>query len=242
MLPRRKSRSRGALKRFLVLTILALVVGGVVYLVQFSPVFNIQAIEIEGEDVVGELDLSEAVGKNIIFWKLDLDPNEIPQVDSFEVQKNYITREVKVIFLERDRYAIWCMQVQSECFWIDGEGFAFAPAPDLKGPVIFRLVRDYSDRELHLGDKVLEDGLLVNLKASFDFLEELDIPVREFSIENLKFREATAHTSGGPQIYFSLQDDPGFGKAVVDSLKRGGEWEIISYIDLRVPGRAYYSQ
>ncbi|MDZ4231390.1 MAG: hypothetical protein U1C52_01220 [Patescibacteria group bacterium] len=212
------------------------------YLVWLSPFFNIRAVEAEGEDTVANLSLEEAIGQNIIFWKLRLDSGEIPQVTSFEVHKNYITREVRVVFNERERYAIWCAEVQGECFWIDGEGLAFAPAPNLKGPVIFKLVRDYSERDLRLGDRVLEDNLLVNLKASFVFLEELDILVQEFSIENLKFREATAHTSGGPQIYFSLQDDPAFGRAVVDSLHQGGDWGIISYIDLRVPGRAYYSQ
>ncbi|MEX2054439.1 MAG: hypothetical protein WD883_02775 [Candidatus Colwellbacteria bacterium] len=242
MSARRKSRNQGTLKRFLVWSLILLGAGSLAYLVWFSSAFNIRAIEIEGEDIVGNLELESAVGQNILFWQLDLNLEDMPQVADFAVRKNYITREVRLVFNERDRYAIWCAEIQGECFWIDSEGIAFVTAPNLKGPVIFKLVRDYSDRELSLGERALDENLLVNLKKAFIFLEELDIPVQEFSIENLKFREATAHTSGGPKIFFSLQDDPFFGKSVVSSLIEGGEWEIISYIDLRIPGRAYYSQ
>ena len=187
------------------------------------------------------MDFNEAVGRNLIFYKPSFNLENVPQAAFMELDKGYLKRTVKFILTSKKRYAIWCATLKAECFWIDEEGRAFALAPDIKGPLILRLVRDESQRELLIGEKVLEENLFKNLKAAFALLDDLDIPVKEFKIENLKFREAVAQTSG-PVIYFSLQDDPSFGRAVVEQLRGSGEWSAVNYLDLRVPGRAYYSQ
>jgi len=241
MLAKRRSRNRSSLRRYVVLGVSILAAGGAVYLIWLSPIFVIQAVEIQGGEIATGVDFNEAVGKNIIFYRPSLNLESAPQAASIDVDKNYFNRTVKFTLIAKERYAIWCLQVKEECFWIDDLGSAFASAPDIKGPAILRLVRDESERELVLGEKVLEDIMFQNLKEAFVLLEELDIPVKEFKIENLKFREAVARTSG-PTIYFSLQDDPSFGRAVVEQLRSSGEWNAVNYLDLRVPGRAYYAQ
>ncbi len=218
-----------------------LTAGGAVYLIWFSPVFAIQTVEVEGGELAPGINFNEAIGKNLIFYKPSFNLENAPQAAFVELDKRYLRRTVKFTLGAKERYAIWCFQLKAECFWIDEEGRAFAPAPDIKGPLILRLVRDESERELPMGERVLEKNLFKNLKAAFVLLEDLDIPVKEFKIENLKFREAVAQTSG-PTIYFSLQDDPSFGKTVVEQLRSSGEWSAVNYLDLRVPGRAYYSQ
>ena len=241
MLARRRSRNHSSLKRYIILGALLLTAGGAVYLIWFSPTFTIQAIEVEGGELAPEVDFNEAIGKNLIFYKPSFNLQSAPQTASMEVEKKYLNRTVKFTLSSKERYAIWCLEVKVECFWIDEEGTAFALAPDIKGPLILRLVRDESERELSLGSKVLDESMFGNLKAAFVLLEDLDISVEEFKVENLKFREAIARTNG-PTIYFSLQDDPSFGRAVVEQLRGSGEWDAIDYLDLRVPGRAYYSQ
>ncbi|MCR4260759.1 MAG: hypothetical protein NUV96_00225 [Candidatus Colwellbacteria bacterium] len=241
MLARRRSRNQSSLRRYIVLGVSILAAGSAVYLIWFSPIFVIQAVEIQGGEAVTAVDFNEAIGKNIIFYRPSFNLENAPQAASIKVDKKYFKRTIEFTFIAKERYAIWCFQLKGECFWIDASGSTFAQAPDIKGPLILRLVRDESERELALGEKVLEDIMFQNLKAAFVLLEELDIPVREFKIENLKFKEAVALTSG-PTIYFSLQDDPSFGRAVVEQLRGSGEWNAVNYLDLRVPGRAYYAQ
>ena len=207
----------------------------------FSSAFTIQKVETEGGELAPGVDFNEAGGRNIIFYEPSFDLTSAPQAHSINLDKEYLKRIVKFTLSARERYAIWCLELRAECFWVDEGGIAFAPAPDIKGPLIVRLIRDESERELVLGDKVLEEEMFHNLKAAFVLLQELDISVQEFKIENLRFREAIA-TTNGPSIYFSLQDDPSFGRAVVEQLRNSGEWDVVNYLDLRVPGRAYYSQ
>ena len=195
----------------------------------------------EGGELAPGVDFNEAIGKNLIFYKPSFNLESAPQADFMELDKGYLKHTVKFTLAPKERYAIWCATLKAECFWIDEEGMAFALAPDIKGSLILRLVRDESERGLIVGERVLEESLFENLKIAFALLDDLDIPVEEFKIENLKFREAVARTNG-PTIYFSLQDDPSFGRTIVEQLRNSGEWGAVNYLDLRVPGRAYYSQ
>lgn len=210
-------------------------------MIWFSPVFVIQAVEVENGELAPSIDFNEAVGQNILFYKPSFSVENAPQAALIEIDREYLTRKIKFSLDAKERYAIWCFEVRAECFWIDDSGLAFAAAPDIKGPLILRLVREETDRPFVLGERVLEDHMFQNLKSAFVLLDDLDIPVEEFKIENLKFREAVARTSG-PSIYFSLQDNPDFGRTVIDQLRGSGEWNSVNYLDLRVPGRAYYAQ
>jgi hypothetical protein len=240
MSARKRSRGRG-LKTALLLVIGGLVFAGGAYLVWFSDVFTIRAVDVIGGEYIGEEQVNLTPGGNILFWEPDIDLEKLPKISGFSVEKDYLERKVIVSFGSRDRYAIWCLEGKDECFWVDDAGVAFSGAPDLQGPLIFRLVRDSSGRTLSLGDKVLDSELFVNLIAAFNFLDEIDAEVQEFRIEDFKFKEAVARTKDGPDIYFSLTLDPHFGLGVVRSLRQSGEWDIIRYLDLRVPNRAYYS-
>lgn len=238
---RRRSRNRSGLKAVLLSVAGGLVLAGGAYLVWFSDLFKVQAVNIMSEELITAEDLNLAAGGNILFWRPALDLEAFPQIAGFKVEKDYFERVVVVQLESREKYAIWCLEDKGECFWADDTGVAFSRAPDFQGPLLFRLVRDYSDRTLVLGDQVLDKELFSNLKAAFDFLGTIEVEVQEFKIEDLKFKEAVAELESGPDIYFSLILDPHFGLGVVRSLRQSGEWDIIRYLDLRVPNRAYYS-
>jgi hypothetical protein len=241
MSARKRSREKSGFRGVLLLIIGGLVLAGGVYFIVFSDFFKIREIEIVGNEYLtgGELGLSP--GGNILFWKPNIELVKFPRVSGFGIKKKYFERKVIINFESRDRYVIWCLEDKNECFWVDKSGIVFSGAPDLKGPLIFRLIRDGSGRNLSLGDKALDDELFPNLVATFDFLDEIDVGVRDFRIDDLKFKEATARIENGPDIYFSLTLDPHFGLGVVKSLRQSGEWDIIKYLDLRVSNRAYYS-
>jgi hypothetical protein len=240
MSERTKSRERSRIKSFLFLLCGGLILAVAVYLVWFSQAFIIQTIEIIGEKYSAE-ELGLSTGGNIIFWKPVIELAKAPRISGFSVEKKYLERKVVLNLEARDKYAIWCLDVGGQCFWVDEEGIVFSEAPNLKGPLIFRLIRDPSDRSLSLGDSVLGPGLFQNLTAAFSFLDEIDLEIQEFRISDLKLQEATAKLKNGPDIYFGLNLDPRFGLEVVRSLRESGEWSIIKYLDLTVPNRAYYS-
>jgi len=238
---RRRSRNRSGLKAVLLLAAGGLILAGGAYLVWFSDLFKVQTVSVTSEESITAGDLNLTAGGNILFWRPVVDLGAFPQIAGFKIEKNYFERAVTIRLGSREKYAIWCLEDKGECLWADDTGIAFSRAPDFQGPLLFRLIRDYSDRTLAIGDQVLDKELFSNLKAAFDFLAAIEVEVQEFRIEDLKFKEAVAKLESGPDIYFSLTLDPHFGLGVVRSLRQSGEWDIIQYLDLRVPNRAYYS-
>jgi len=218
-----------------------LFLGGAVYLIWFSPVFRIQAVEVKGAILTPEESFKNTSSQNILFWRPPA-LNELPQVVRLEVKKDFFRRKITVELKEREKIIIWCLEQKSECFWADENGLIFAHSPYPVGSLtLVKVVRDYSDRELEVGDPVLAESLFKNLDLTFDLLAGLNLPITEVRLDDLKYKEVTVLVDSGPKIYFNLMLDPGFGKSPIESLKNSADWPRIRYIDLRVENRAYYS-
>jgi len=238
---RRRSRSRQTLKRVLIILAVLLFVGGVVYAVWFSNLLTIRAIEVEGARLVSEDTVSGPVEGNILFWNLPINVDDFPQLQEVDVKKDYVGRSVKITVTERGKTLIWCDNENENCFWADEDGLIFTTAPIPEGTLLVNVIRDSTDRELKVGERVLSEDLFVNLKYAIELLEGLDASIREIRLDDLKFKEATAVISGGPEIYISLTIDPRFGAGVLEGLMDSPDWGRIRYVDLRVENRAYYS-
>ena len=238
-----KSKPRRKLKFFLLLFFLGLIAAGVVYLVWFTPAFQIQAIEVNGGTPAQQEVLKQKTNNNLLFWKPPINQKEYPQIAKLEVKRNFFERKIVVNLEERQKEIIWCLEKTQQCLWVDNTGFAFTPAPFTTGTLVeVKVVRDYSDREVKVSENVLPPKHFQNLKSTLDLLVELNLPVNELKIENIDYREAIADLSSGPNIYFSLLFNPGFARNVVEKLKASGEWNNLRYVDFRVENRAYYSQ
>jgi len=241
MLARRRSKFRRLVKRVLIGLVLTLFVGGGIYLIWFSPYFKIEAIDVEGAVLIDEETIRGPTGGNILFWKPIIRQDDLPQLASIAFKKDFLNRRVIILVEEREKFLIWCLNENDNCFWADEGGFIFTKAPIPEGTFVVSVVRDYTDRDLNIGDNVLPSELFVNLDSIIGLLHDVDIPIDELRIDELKFKEATAVTVGGPEIYFSLLFNPRFGEGVLDSLKTSPDWRAIRYVDLRVENRAYYS-
>lgn len=240
---KQRSSPRRKLKFFLFLLFLGLLAAGAVYLIWFTPAFQIQAIEVNGGTPAQQEILKERSSNNLLFWKPPISPREYPQIAKLEVRRNFFRRTITVSLEERQKEIIWCMEKVQECFWTDKAGFAFTPAPFTTGTLVeVKVIRDYSDRAVKVGENALDPKYFQNLKAALDLLVELNLPVNELKIENIDLREAVADLESGPDIYFSLLFDPGFAREIVEKLRASGEWNTLRYVDLRVENRAYYSQ
>lgn len=239
----KSGRTTGRAKSFLLLFLFGLIVAGVVYLIWFTPAFQIQAIEVNGgTPAQQEIVKGEAKG-NMLFWKPPVNEKDYPQLAKVEVQRNFFERKITVNLEERQKEIIWCMEKKEQCFWVDKTGFAFTPAPFTQGTLVeVKVIRDYSEREVKVGENVLDPKHFQNLKSALDLLVELNLPVNELKVENVDYREAIADLSSGPDMYFSFLFDPGFAREVVEKLRSSGEWSSLRYVDLRVENRAYYSQ
>ena len=241
MSARKRSRNHRSLKLALFLIAVFLFLGGFAYLVWFSDVFTVRAIEVEGAALVKKETISGPIEGNILFWKLPVNIGDYPQIANVDVKKDFVERKVKVSVTERAKVLIWCGAENENCFWADENGFIFTTAPIPEGVLVVNVVRDSTNRELKVGDSVLPADLFPNLKHAIELLNGLDASVEEIRLDDLKFKEATAVIAGGPEVYFSLAIDPRFGKGVLESLMASPNWGAIRYVDLRVENRAYYS-
>ena len=238
---RRRSKSRYWVKRVVIALGVTAMLGGLAYLIFFSSYVQIEAIEVEGARLVDANTISGPSEGNILFWKPPIEPSDFPQLATLTFEKDFVNRKIIIFVEEREKALIWCLQATEECYWADEGGFIFSAAPNPEGTFVVSVVRDYTERDLGVGKNVLPDDLFTNLDSIIKLLKDVNVPVDELRIDDLKFKEATAVVANGPEIYFSLLFDPRFGEGVISSLKTSPEWGTIRYVDLRVENRAYYS-
>ncbi len=254
-----KLKIYGGIAAFFVLLI------GAGYLIAYSPLFrikdiSIQYLEAQPHDInrqflevkpplINDLKnfftnrskIAEFLGpENILIWKQEKIGEFLknrPEISEITIKKNYFKRRIEIGVKERERFGVWCQQSENAtCWWFDRNGILFAETLNVEGQLINK-VADFSDRQLNLGDKALDDKFFQNLIKIFEVLERSGLKIKSLKLENLEFQEAITESS--PTIFFSLRFAPDSALEVIKSLKDKG-LEGIEYIDLRVENRVYY--
>lgn len=262
----RRKRRFFKLKLFGGLIILIALLGGIFYLVVYSDLLKIKEVEVGSnwDSLVQDLKnyfvkksvVSSFLGvNNIIVWNGDVKDflKRYPVISEINIDKNYLSRKIKIEIKERERFGIWCVSgVKStssstmeffspeECWWFDKAGFIFEKSPSVEG-VLINKVEDFSDRSLGIGDNVLRENTLDNIVKIFEILDNMGFKNKSAKLNNIQFQEIMIDpkTNSKPKIYFSLRTDPYSYLSVIESLKKIG-LEKIEYIDLRMENRAYY--
>lgn len=236
---KKKSSLRSKLKWL----ILPIILGGLAYLVFYSPVFAITKIDVVGsgvtpDDIVKYLGAG-TVGSNILFWQpaTDIDALKPP---IFTLRKNYFNRTITLNVIERDKALVWCYEKNKNCFWVDQNGVIFQNAPDTSGNLI-KVVDDYTDRSGNIGDTILPADFTANFMRILTVIDKLNLSIQEIRLENLNYRELIVLLNSGPKIIFSLELDPAFTEAGIKEYKDSSSWSRIKSINLTVDGRAYAS-
>lgn len=228
---------------------------GLLYLVLYSGVFNVQSIEVQGAELYNEDFLKgalvrEAVVKekilgflgsdNRLFWLLgDFDDvSNLPAIEEVSLTASIVETTVTVKVKEKEMFGIFC-KTEDGCFAFDDEGFLFSKAPYVSGSLILR-IDDKDKKPVVLGNRFLPENWTNNI---FKTVEELKksgfIPVfLETRAEPL--REWSVYLPSGLEIQFDLSFVPKDFTETLGHIQEKENFNKLNYIDLRVPGRVYY--
>ncbi len=245
--------------RFFWLIILVLMIsGGIFYLLFVSSSFQIQKIEISGNEKVPTEDIRNLIEKVVekkilvfqtksIFLTTTSQIQEIifrnfPQIAKVEFKKQFPqTLEIKI----EERKPVAIFSQNENYFFIDKEGIIFEKKPetvDLKPQQL--LIKNLLLRaELKLGDRAVEKELLSQiLEVKSQIENELKIPITETLIvseDRLNFK-----TFEGWEFYFNPQKNSNWQlrklKAVLETEIPLERRKDLEYIELRFGDSAPY--
>jgi len=197
--PYRVKRKKTILKnRFIWIAVLVLfLVGSVIYLLFFSPVFQIKKVTISGANQVSQKDIRSFVPlKNIILLnKAEIKKNilnNFPEISGVEIDRK-LPATVNIEIKERAAAAVWCNE--EKCFLVDKNGKAFREASEEDG-----FVKVLGAEEL-LQEKIISQMLDIDSKLKKDLSIE---------IENITFdssQRLNVKTVEGWEIYFNPEKD-----------------------------------
>lgn len=156
---------------------------------------------------------------------------------SAKIQKDWLTRVINIDVKERERFGIWCV-TSDICYWMDGSGEVFEPAPVTEGTLILK-VYDKNNQPLAIGSKIMEDRFLGNLMKILKDLKNMDLAIQKITLDR-ELQEVRADTYGGPTIFFSIRFDPAVNVGSLQGLNKTTPIEKLNYIDLRIENRIYY--
>lgn len=165
-----------------------------------------------------------------------------PHIKTVVAKKLYKEHTLEIGITEREPFGIWCfgeVNLSPSCAWFDGEGVLFEHALNAEGALV-RVVRDYSQSPLALGQEVLPANFFANLRSIFEVLYSSGIHAREVSLSDIELQEVEVRTFEGPRMLFSVRFPAENALSVVKSLKEKADFDSLEYLDFRVENRAYY--
>ncbi|MFH0890451.1 MAG: hypothetical protein V1856_00265 [Candidatus Liptonbacteria bacterium] len=225
----------------------------------WSPWFQIKKIEYSGfnrsteENVLNYLraaiaggnGLQRAVGyEHILAWPRQATwekPASLPMVAQVSTGRDFWSRVLRIEVMEWQPIGIWCSirEETEDCAWFSNDGTIFQKAPLAEGSLI-PVIRDFSGRELRLGEKILgPDNKTTNLLSIFTVLSAEKISTKEVRLEKSAADEIKVLQMDGPEMYFSLRFPADLTQGPMHALKEKG-WSNLQYIDFRIENRVYY--
>ncbi len=250
MLVKKRSEVRRKRIRLIVLiSLLVLLIGGSVYVFEYSSLFKVRGIEVSvtggtsGTALTAADILNGRQYTNMLAPFPSIDAANFPYISNFTVTKNYLKRTVYIKAVARQRDFIWCMTSTGNCYWTDDSGFVFDTAPQTVGGDLM-VVEDSSNRDINIGDYALSADSFKNFVADINVLSQLNIPISSIRISNIDYQEMTVVTGGGPEIYFGFTFDPvaSGDDTVIKTLAGSPDWSKYCYVDLRTMYKAYTSK
>ncbi len=149
---------------------------------------------------------------------------------------------------ERTPVAVWCEDESTPiCFFVDANGFMYAPAPEFTGNAFFKIIGSNSVRTPVLGDYILGTEAFSRMYAFIKSMEDLSIE----SAYAIVYKEYfTIGMVEGGQLYVAYADDyreqfDTVREALMSDVLQtsdGGRRRDIEYIDVRFGNRVFFKE
>ena len=233
--------------------ILILFLISILYILVYSPIFQIREFKIAGAQRLNNEEVLKILTpailntktayflgiKNLFIWnekKPDVSRSALLEAN---IKREWLGQAVIIGIKERERLAIWC-RTNSPCYWIDKNGMAFEEAPETEGSLIL-IVRDNSPEILNQGGVVAESRFVENLSAILNGILELKIPAKKIIFDK-RLQEVRVESYFGPDYFFSIRFNPKLNLESLESLEEKNDLKRVSYFDLRVENRIFYKR
>lgn len=239
-----------------------LVVGGTLYgawYVTRLPVFTINTITATGGETISETEVEKRVTEtlegNYFFFVPKrftlLYPEDevaavvasVPRTENVAVSRDGTA--LAITYDERTPYALWCTEnPDAPCVFLDENGYAFAPAPKLRGSSFIRLITEETSPETGMqpfsGDYIKNIYTFINsLESQFNF--------RVLSVVETKDKDLFYALSNGGKLYTAPGSDPETVFENLATILSSSDFEHLSsepfaYIDLRFGNRVFVNE
>lgn len=236
------------IKLYFCFLLLALLLFGIFYLAAYSSLFKIKDILIENnkfitneevliglkQNVLSTFFGGQAGFENLLAWPSGHTKISNPAVLDMAIEKEWLSRTIKVEVNERERFAIWCNSKASNCYWVDKQGFVFADAPVTEGSLVFTIFNT-SDSSLFPGSRVEEDRFIGNLIFILENFYKTGFEVKKI-VSDDRLKEIHISTLEGPTLLFSTRFDSSKNLSLIKDL----DLKNAEYIDLTVDDKIFY--
>lgn len=240
----RRARNR-RIKFYFLIFLFSLFAVSICYFAIYSSLFKIKFITVENnnffskEEVLGILKPIVLGGKigglagfnNLLSWPSGKITVPDLAVSDINIKKNWFQRTIEVEVNERQKFAIWCVDVGQNCYWMDKQGVIFGKAPSTEGSLV-SVISDSRMGGLALGSKVEEERFVGNLISILENLNMLDLEINKRDFDN-ELQELTVSTVGGPIIIFGLRFDSAKNIPLIKNIKNL-DYKKLKYIKLNV--------
>lgn len=244
-------------KIFLFLILLLGAVGGIVYFLFFSRLFNVREVNVFTKN--GEIEVRSVVEKYLaekkffiprssnIFWVSGdrisvLISQQFASAENIKVEKEYF-HGLKISLDQKEAVGVWCYKAEDQCVYFDRHGIAFETATETSGSILLN-VTDYKGKFEKLGQAVSSPEMFNLISQANGELKKVKLTATKFIIPAEEDFRFDIQTSEGWKIYLSTKDDLAkqlnslnlFLAQKITLEKRSQ----LQYIDLTVPNRVYY--
>ncbi len=247
--PYRVKKKKSFLKnRFFLCGVLVLVISiEIFYLVCFCSFFQLEKIIVSGEEKVSKQEIKiiveQGIGEKLLFLQtksiflVNLNKirenilNNFSQIDNIEIKKGF-PDSLNLLVMERKEIGVFCEN--NICFLLDEKGIIFEKV--LETPELIKIQNTAIDRELKLGEQVVDKELLSKiLQVVVKLKKDLKISLDKVLIINKQ--RLNIKTFEGWEIYLNPEQDINWQLLKLSSVL---EEEIplekrkdLEYIDLR---------
>lgn len=241
-----------------VISLVALIVTGIWYGTRIESL-NIKNIEISGGETINHEEVKKKAEQVLEGQYLGLVPRRFAwwfpseemaaKVSEFERVYNVVINrtsgtDLRITFDEYTPQALWCKSLeQSDCVFLDKNGYAFGHSPSLTGGTFLRFIKTGS--EPTLGTAITNAEALANVKVLVDKLEEHGWYISHVEIDQVN--DVFLKVVGGGELKIKVSDNP---EHTIDNLLvilaseefshlRPGNFQ---YVDLRFENKIYVNE